>query len=60
MARYCPVLLAPSGFRSHKKSFRTKGIIYDIGWWCDETMGVITKMAAAWTRVRRTSSHYSL
>ena len=34
MAKYCPVLLAPSGTRSHKKSFRTKGIIYDIGWWC--------------------------
>ena len=34
MAKYCPVLLAPSGTRSHKKSFRPKGIIYDIGWWC--------------------------
>ena len=33
MAKYCPVLLAPSGTRSHKKSFRPKGIIYDIGWW---------------------------
>ena len=37
MAKYCPVLLAPSGTRSHKKSFRPKGIIYDIGWWCGTT-----------------------
>ena len=37
MAKYCPVLLAPSGTRSHKKAFRPKGIIYDIGWWCGET-----------------------
>ena len=33
-AQNCPVVLAPSGTRSHKKAFRYKTVIYDLGYRC--------------------------